>query len=247
MSTRRFGVRRTMTPNQIVAYNVIKARALRGWTQEQAAEALAPYLGAKLSGPSFSALERSAYKVDRIKQFSADDMLALSRGFDLPIGYFFTPPPPAFDAGLYAPDAGMKGLDPIVMLDAILGTSDNLDHWTEELLAYSASHAPMPKSKKEKPSVSPADLPQRTNPLVALRAKALLRNELGDITNASDLLERLADTLRRLDETTSAATADQPTRAGTANQKKRADTTAGRAARVRKNTTNRQPTRRSDT
>ena len=59
-ATRKFGIRRTMTPNQIVAFNVAKARALRGWTQEEAAEALAPYLGAKLSGPSFSALERSA-------------------------------------------------------------------------------------------------------------------------------------------------------------------------------------------
>jgi len=87
--------------------------ALRGWTQEQAPEELAPYLGAKLSGASFSALERSAWNVNRIKQFSADDLLALSRGFDLPIGFFFVPPPPAFDAGLYGPDAGSKGLDPI--------------------------------------------------------------------------------------------------------------------------------------
>src|SRR5882672_9175351 len=122
MSTRKLGVRRTMTPNQIVAYNVAKARALRGWTQEQAAEALKPYLGAKLSGPSFSALERSASNPSRIKVFSADELLALSRGFDLPIGFFFTPPPPSFDAGLHAPDAGMKGLDPIVLLDAVLGT-----------------------------------------------------------------------------------------------------------------------------
>ena len=157
-TTRPFGIRRVMTANQVVAYNVIKARALRGWTQEQAAEALAPYLGAKLSGPSFSALERSAMKVDRIKQFSADDLLALSRGFDLPIGYFFTPPPPEVDAGLYGPDAGTKGLDPIVLLDAILGTPDNIGYWMDDLLAYAASHAPMPRSKREKPSVSPADL-----------------------------------------------------------------------------------------
>lgn len=108
-----------MTPNQVVAYNVIKARALRGWTQERAAEALAPYLGVRLSGPSFSALERSAVKVDRIKQFSADDLLALSRGFDLPIGYFFTPPP-EMDAGVHGPDAGPMDLDPIALLDAIL-------------------------------------------------------------------------------------------------------------------------------
>lgn len=225
MSTRKFGIRRTMTPNQVVALNVAKARALRGWTQEQAAEALAPYLGATLSGPSFSALERSAWKVDRIKQFSADDLLALSRGFDLPIGFFFTPPAPAFDAGLYGPDAGSKGLDPIVLLDAILGTPDNLNHWEDELLAYSASHAPMPRSKREKPSVSPADLADRLSPLVDLRAKALLRNALGDLDNASDLLERLAEALRLLDESAPSA-ADQTTRAGTVAKKSRARTSA---------------------
>ena len=170
MSTRKLGLRRTMTPNQIVAYNVAKARQLRGWTQEQAADALAPYLGAKLSGPSFSSLERSAWTINRIKQFSADDLLALSRGFDLPIGFFFTPPPPDLDAGLHAPDAGIKGLDPIVLLDAILGTPDNLDHWEAELLAYSASTAPTPKSKRDKPNASPGDLAERVTPLAAQRA-----------------------------------------------------------------------------
>lgn len=224
-STRPFGIRRVMTPNQVVAYNVIKARALRGWTQEQAAEALAPYLGAKLSGPSFSALERSATKVDRIKQFSADDLLALSRGFDLPIGYFFTPPPPEVDAGLYGPDAGNKGLDPIVLLDAILGTPDNIGYWLDDLLAYAASHAPMPRSKREKPSVSPADLPERLAPLADGRAKALLRNALGDVDGASDLLERLAEALRLLDEAAQSGTADQATRPGT----------GPKPARVRKN------------
>jgi transcriptional regulator with XRE-family HTH domain len=217
-TTRPFGMRRVMTANQVVAYNVIKARALRGWTQEQAADALAPYLGVKLSGPSFSALERSAMKVDRIKQFSADDLLALSRGFDLPIGYFFTPPPPEMDAGLYGPDAGTKGLDPIVLLDAILGTPDNIGYWMDDLLAYAASHAPMPRSKREKPSVSPADLPERLAPLVHLRARALLRNALGDLDGAGDLLERLAEALRGMDDEAQSGTTDQATRPGTASK-----------------------------
>lgn len=188
-----------MTPNQIVALNVAKARALRGWTQEQAAEQLAPYLGAKLSGASFSALERSAWKVDRIKQFTADELLALSRAFDLPIGFFFTPPPPAEDAGLAAPDAGMKGLDPIVLLDAILGRPDNLEHWERELDAYASNVAPAPRSKREKPSVSPSDLPERLHPLGISRARALLRQAFGDVTSASDVLERIAEALRVLD------------------------------------------------
>ncbi len=215
MSTRKLGIRRVMTSNQIVAYNVAKARAIRGWTQEQAAEELAPYLGAKLSGASFSALERSAWNVNRIKQFSADDLLALSRGFDLPIGFFFVPPPPAFDAGLYGPDAGNKGLDPIVMLDAILGTPDNLGYWESELLDYSASIAPMPKSKKEKPSVSPVDLAERVTPFTAIRAKALLRSSFGDVEEAKDVLERLAQVLQELDETAANATADEAARGGT--------------------------------
>lgn len=199
---RRLGFRRTMTPNQIVAYNVAKARALRGWTQEQAAEKLAPYLGARLSGASFSALERSAWTVNRIKQFSADELLALSRGFDLPIGFFFTPPPPELDAALHAPDAPMPGLDPIVILDAILGKPDNLGYWQDELLAYASSTAPPPQTKKEKPHVTPKDLPDRVNPIAALRAKALLRHSFGDLESAKGVLERLAELAGALDETT---------------------------------------------
>src|SRR5215210_3016331 len=203
-----------MTPNQVVAYNVAKARALRGWTQEQAAEALAPYLGARLSIASFSALERAAWNVSRIKQFTADDLLALSRGFDLPIGFFFTPPPPDFDAGLAAPDAGMKGLDPIVLLDAVLGRRDNLPHWERDLLDYAARTAPAPRSKRDKPSVSPADLPARLAPLGTTRAKALLRQAFGELGDASSVLERLAEAMRILDKTASDGTADEPAHDG---------------------------------
>src|SRR3954463_1634723 len=196
-------MRRVMTTNQIVAHNVAKARAIRGWTQDQAAEAIAPFWGARMSEASFSALERSAWNPSRIKVFSADELLALSRGFDLPIGFFFTPPPPAFDAGLHGPDAGMKGLDPIVLLDAVLGTPDNLGYWEAELLAYSASQAPMPKSKREKPSVSPSDLAERLAPLTTWRPKALLRETFGDVAAASEVLERLAEVLNELDDTDS--------------------------------------------
>ncbi len=215
MSTRKLGIRRVMTSNQIVAFNVAKARAIRGWTQEQAAEELAPYLGAKLSGASFSALERSAWNVNRIKQFSADDLLALSRGFDLPIGFFFVPPPPSFDAGLYGPDAGNKGLDPIVLLDAMLGTPENLGHLESELLEYSASIAPMPRSKKEKPSVSPADLADRLSPLMAMRAKAGLRSRFGGVEAAKEVLEHLAELLDELDEAAPDVMAEEKARAGT--------------------------------
>ncbi len=47
------------TPNQVVAYNLTRAREHRGWTQDEAAEALAPYLGTRWSKASFSQAERS--------------------------------------------------------------------------------------------------------------------------------------------------------------------------------------------
>ncbi len=144
----------------------------------------------------------------------ADDLLALSRGFDLPIGFFFTPPPPEFDAGLHAPDAGIKGLDPIVLLDAILGTPDNLHDWERELLAYSASTAPAPKSKRDRPNVSPSDLSERVTPLADQRARALLRRSFGDLAEARDVLERLTDLIDTLDDATQDGTADEALHAG---------------------------------
>jgi hypothetical protein len=36
-----------MTPNQVVAYNLNQARVWKGWTQEQAADALAPFVGSR--------------------------------------------------------------------------------------------------------------------------------------------------------------------------------------------------------
>ena len=107
------------------------------------------------------------------------------------------------------------------MLDAILGTPDNLQQWEEELLAYSASTAPMPKSKREKPSVSPADLAERVTPLAAQRARALLRRSFGDIGEARDVLERLTELIDTLDDT---AQDDTVNDMASATAKARADT-----------------------
>lgn len=76
--------------NQAVAHNLRVARSLRGWTQEQAAKQLERYLGDRWSKASWSVAERS---VDgkRVKQFSADEIVAFSRAFDLPVSFFFLP------------------------------------------------------------------------------------------------------------------------------------------------------------
>jgi len=78
--------------NEIVAYNIRRARELRGWTQEEAAARLAPFLGQLLPQASISALER-AYGGERRREFDAQEILAFACGFDLPLVWFFLPPP----------------------------------------------------------------------------------------------------------------------------------------------------------
>jgi transcriptional regulator with XRE-family HTH domain len=82
----------SVTPNQVVAHNLRRARGLHGWTQGTAAERLEPYLGVRWSKASFSAAERSADHGQRVKVFSADELIAFAAAFELPLAFFFTAP-----------------------------------------------------------------------------------------------------------------------------------------------------------
>lgn len=78
--------------NQVVAYNVRMARELRGWTQEELADRLEPYLGQRLTQASVSAMER-AWDGDRRREFDAHELLILAMVFNLPMIWFLLPPP----------------------------------------------------------------------------------------------------------------------------------------------------------
>lgn len=78
--------------NEVVAYNFRAARELRGWTQEETAQALERLLGQRLPQASISAIER-AYGGDRRREFDAHEILAFSLAFNLPLVWFFLPPP----------------------------------------------------------------------------------------------------------------------------------------------------------
>jgi hypothetical protein len=84
----------SLTANQLVAYNLMRSRLGHGWSQEQAAERLEPLLGVRWSKTVYSAAERS-YQGKRVRQFSADELLAFSIAFGEPVQYFFLPPVPA--------------------------------------------------------------------------------------------------------------------------------------------------------
>jgi len=78
--------------NQVVAFNVRAARELRGWTQDEFADRLEPYLGQRLTQASVSAIER-AWDGDRRREFDAHELLTFALVFDLPIIWFLLPPP----------------------------------------------------------------------------------------------------------------------------------------------------------
>jgi hypothetical protein len=80
-----------MTPNQVVAHNLRRARGLLELTQEEAAERLEPFLGERWSRVVFSAAERSV-SGKRVRQFDADDLVAFAAAFELPISFFLDAP-----------------------------------------------------------------------------------------------------------------------------------------------------------
>jgi hypothetical protein len=193
----------TLTPNQVVAYNLPRARLVRGWTQDQAAEALEPYLGSKWSVANFSAIERS---VDggRIRQFTADELFAFSRAFRLPIGFFLTPPvddPRTY--GIATPDSGRDGLDPMELLDAVLGTDETMEVWENELALYgwaAGRRARIVDGKFEDLGRNVPDQKDRVKRLVNARRRLLFQTELGDLPTAKAALNTVMSLLESLEE-----------------------------------------------
>lgn len=76
--------------NEVVAYNFKRARELRGWTQDEVADRLAPYLGVRLPQASISGIERG-YR-GRPREFDAQELFAFSLCFDVPLIWFLLPP-----------------------------------------------------------------------------------------------------------------------------------------------------------
>lgn len=190
------------TPNQIVAHNLAKARLFRGWTQDQAAEACAPYLGTRLSPASWSAIERSV-DGNRIKQVSADELVAFARAFDLPVGWFLTPPSVWDEHVVSTPDAGPDGLDPEELFDVVIGTEENLATWEQYLLSW-----PNPASRMrvyddgtiENLGRVQDDVHERVRVNNTLRARMALRQQFGDLDAARAALTQLAHALEDVDD-----------------------------------------------
>jgi len=186
MSPRR--LRHTYSPNQVVAYNMGRARALRGWTQEQAANELSHFLTHRMSRASYSAIERSIGG-GRVKQFSADELVALARGFSLPLLWFFLPPPLDDDPGLHIPHARTRGLEFTEFLDIVFGTVETQGPYREALRQWATEASDEGLMQKVERQLAAIDRAQ---------AEAFIDEAIGDIPEAQVILRKAAALLEDL-------------------------------------------------
>jgi transcriptional regulator with XRE-family HTH domain len=113
--------------NAVVSYNLKAIRERRGWAQQQVADRLARITGHRLPQASISAMERG-FDGARRRRFDAHELYLLSVVFDVPIAYFFLPPPGVMGTAL--PDTGAVA---VTLYTAILGDEDQLQAVDERL------------------------------------------------------------------------------------------------------------------
>jgi transcriptional regulator with XRE-family HTH domain len=148
--------------NAVVSYTVKAIRERRGLTQQAVADRLAELTGHQLPQASISAMERG-FDGERRRRFDAHELYLLSVVFDVPIAYFFIPPPGATsteladtrrpvaelwratlgtEAQLEAVDARLAEIrqdDPDAsdeMLAAIFGSDDSAVGWHDDFRTW---------------------------------------------------------------------------------------------------------------
>lgn len=124
--------------NTVVSYNITAIRERRGWTQQSVAERLGELTGHQLPQASISAMER-ANITGRRRVFDAHELYLLSVVFDVPITYFFMPPPGTGCQVLA--DTGEPVTD---LYAAVIGTDaqlDALDDRLAEIQAHNVDHS----------------------------------------------------------------------------------------------------------
>ena len=181
-----------LTPNQLVGYNLWCARQERGWTQAQAAEALAPHLGVRWTVAQVSAAERSVDGT-RVRQFTADDLVAFAQAFDVPITYFFIPPRPSATWSKVKPGTSEDALNRTmaVMIDLILGDGN-------EGAPRMAKH--LSEVMRDLDPALFSDAQERIFALARLRVLGVVGHAVGSIGGWQQSLRALADELGALED-----------------------------------------------
>ncbi len=176
----------TWTPNQVVAGNLVRLRQRRGLTQAEVARLLSSVAGKQWTEAMVAHAERSVTG-NRVREFTADDLVTLARAFDVPVLYFLTPPP----KGIFVHVPGSR-IDTLTMLDAVLGRPDNLSEWETLLDEWNFAddeELPYPLSDKRREQIRAV-----AGEIALIRAHHLIRRHFkGNLMELQDTLRSLAD------------------------------------------------------
>jgi len=129
--------------------------------------------------------------------------LAFARAFQVPITWFFTPPSGWEGFGVSTPDAGADGLDPLVMLHAVLGTPETLAEYGSYLLSWPDPRHRLrihPDGTRENLGRIAEDVHPALDVHLRLRAQKQLRDRFGGVDQARDVLRALTAVLDDLDD-----------------------------------------------
>jgi len=191
-----------LTANQVVAFNLTQAREWRDWTQEDAATALEPYLGVRWSKATFSQAERSV--AGRfIRNFTADEIVAFARAFELPVTWFFMPPPPWTGPGvptrLEAPDDPQFGQPVAMLVDLVFGDEEQQALLTLRLDGFFDALGPAGLTAAQ----------GRVASLVTHRVEALVRDAFRNLGEWQTSLRAMANQLGQLERRAKRAVATE--------------------------------------
>lgn len=113
MSTDETTPNQVLSMNQVVSFNLMRARRRKGWTQEELADRLIKATGRHWTNATLSNAERT-WATGRTREFNADDLFAFSHVFDVPVTHFFEAPDAAELEGVrmsFAKDVDPDGDD----------------------------------------------------------------------------------------------------------------------------------------
>ena len=208
---------REWTASQVVAHNVTCARRLRGLTQVEVAERLRRFIGTNWTQATVAQAEGSISGT-RVRQFTANELVALARTFDLPVLFFFMP---AEDErrGFATTDSPPGGWPWEHLLMLVWGHRDNFPVMAERAAPWAhASSVLVPAgddlddgSDNQRP-VEVAPSPERITPddMQTVAFNGLLRRYMRGPTQPGQEAQVLAANLRKLADAIDAFDADPP-------------------------------------
>jgi transcriptional regulator with XRE-family HTH domain len=111
-------------PNEVVAYNLRRAREELGLTQAEAGRRLGRYLPKGWSAANFGMAEK--WGGNRVRKFDADELVAFAQVFEKPVTWFFLPPEEMPQEATIHASGAARGVTTRTLLSLLLASAPSM-------------------------------------------------------------------------------------------------------------------------